>query len=199
MKKIKELNLKTITIIQTIIATTISLIYQFIIPMNWNPLDVRMFGPDIKHGDPDRNICIATLTQWYFSFSIAWLIYRDNPYLNSFLVYMSFISAGTIIFLSVVLYQLFWDYVHITPFVIDIYILKKKRETLYQKWIPQFFFIGTIWFYGAYFLHLAYFGAPLWIIIIDWAGATILNIALSYTFYDSLGGKKLLIELLFED
>ncbi len=150
MKRIRECSLKTITIIQTAIATSISLLFQFVIPMNWNPLDVAMFGPDIKHGDSDRNIAIATFTQWYFSFSIAWLIYRDNPYVNNFLIYSSFVTSGAIIFLSIVLYQLFWDYVHITPFIIDIYILWKKRDTLYQKWYPQFFIFGSIWFITAY-------------------------------------------------
>lgn len=199
MKKIKDYSLKTITIIQTAIATFISLLFQFVFPLNWNPLDVAMFGPDIKHGDPDRNLAIATFSQWYFSFSIAWLIYRDNPYVNNFLIYSSFITAGSIIILEIYMFQLFWDYIHITAFIVDIYILWKKRDTLYQKWFPYFFIFGSIWFYGAYLLRLAYFGAPLWMILVDWVGVSILSFALSFLFPDSLIGKKNLSPQIFED
>jgi hypothetical protein len=199
MKKISELNLKTITLIQTAVATFISLLFQFVIPMNWNPLDVAMFGPDIKHGDPGRNVVIATFTQWYFSFSIAWLIYRDNPYVNNFLIYFSFVTSGAVIILSIILFQLFWDYVHITPFIIDIFIFWKKRETLYQKWVPYFFLIGSIWFYGAYILQLAYYGAPLWMIIVDWVGVSIISFVISFSFPDSMIRKKALFPYLVED
>jgi hypothetical protein len=192
MKKINELNLITITIFQTIIAATISLFYQFIFPMTWQPLDVAMFGPNIKHGDPGRNFVIATLTQWWFSFTIAWFVYRDNPYINNFLAY-SFVSMGVILFLEVVLYKLYWDYIHMIVFIVDIYIFWKKRATLFQKWLLYYLTIITIWYFSVYFLRLAYFGAPLWFIIFDYIFAVIINIAISFSFSDSISLRERLM------
>ena len=67
-------NIILITGIQLTIATLISLIFQFIIPFSWHPLDTFQYGAR-NHGDPGANIIIFTISQWYFSFSITWLFY----------------------------------------------------------------------------------------------------------------------------
>ncbi|TFG07421.1 MAG: hypothetical protein EU539_04930 [Promethearchaeota archaeon] len=198
MKRISELNLKTITCIQLFIATIISLIYQFVIPLNWNPLDVAMFGPDIEHGDPKRNIQIATISQWWFSFSVAWFIYRENPYVNNFLVYSIF-SSGTIILLEIVLFGLFWDYIHIVPFLVNCYILWKKRDTLFQKWLPYYLILFTSWYFLVFIFDLAYFGAPIWMIVFDFVSMVILGIGLSFTFPDSIRMKWSLFPLEYKN
>ncbi|MFX1313656.1 MAG: hypothetical protein ACFFHD_13760, partial [Promethearchaeota archaeon] len=82
--KLNNLSLRSITLIQVAIATIISLLFQFLIPYWWQPLDTFQHGIK-QHGDVGANIVIFTISQWYFSLSIAWLIYHDNPYLNNFL------------------------------------------------------------------------------------------------------------------
>jgi len=126
--KFNELSLKTITIIQIVISTTVSLIFQFIIPFSWQPLDTFLYGIK-QHGDPGTNIIIFTISQWYFSFSIAWLIFQDNPYINNFLIY-SIVPLGIIVFYEFFFLYLYYDYIHITPIIIDIYLIWKKRDTL---------------------------------------------------------------------
>ncbi len=189
MKKISDFSLKTITIVQITIATIISLLFQFFFPLTWQPLDLIMFGPDIKHGDPDMNVVIASISQWYFSFSIAWLIYRDNPYINNFLIY----SFGTVILISfadIFYYHLFWDFIHFTPLVIDIYLIWKKRDTLYQKWLPYYMIFLSFWYYIMYFLHLVYFLIPLVLLIANWTAVTLIGIALSFSFPDNIISKR---------
>lgn len=177
--KISELDLKWITLIQVLLALIITLIFQFIIPFNWQPLDRMIHGPDIQHGD--QNYVFFTISQWYFSMSIAWLLYRDNPYINNFIVY-SIISLSMIIIIEVSTYGLFWDYIHVVPFIVDIFILWKKRETLHQNWYFYYWLLGSIWLFSVYFLRLAYYEDPLDSYIIKYILITICGIALSFSF-----------------
>ncbi|MHA1150060.1 MAG: hypothetical protein ACTSR8_17640 [Promethearchaeota archaeon] len=169
--KFKEFRLRTITIFQLSLATIIVLLFQFVFPYNWQPLDLAMYGPNIKHGDPNANIVAFTVSIWYFGLSFGVIIYPNNRFINNFLVY-SIVPHVGIILVDFTYYLLFWDYIHLTPFIVDIYLIWKKRDTLDQKFVlPNLLFITT-WLFTVYFLKLAYFGAPLNVFIWNW----ILNI-----------------------
>jgi len=185
MKKIEDFSLKTITAIQVMIATIISLLFQFVFPMNWQPLDVALYGPNIKHGDPDINIVISTVSQWYFSFSIAWLIYRDNPYINNFLIY-SLGSLVLILFAEIFILHVFWDYIHIPPLIVAVYLLSKKRKSLHQEWFPHYFTFTSIWLFLAYIFQLSYLGEPFFETMIKWAILSLIAFAISFTFPDNI-------------
>ena len=67
--KFKDLGLKYITTIQISIATIISLLFQFLIPYSWQPLDAYRYGA-VPHGFEGTNLVFFTLSQWFFSLSI---------------------------------------------------------------------------------------------------------------------------------
>ena len=154
-----KLNIKNITIIQISFATIISLVFQFFIPFSWQPLDAFLYGIK-QHGDPGTNFVIFTLSQWYFSLSIAWFIYRDNPYINNFLIY-SVVPLGIIIVYEFFFLFFYYDYIHITPVIIDIYLIWKRRETLSRKFAFYIIPVNISWLLSVYFLKLAYYNEVL--------------------------------------
>ncbi len=182
--KISEYSIRTITIIQIFIATVISLLFQFVFPLNWQPFDRAFHGPKIQHGDPGTSIVISTLSQWFFSFAIAWLIYRDNPYINNFLIY-SLVSLINVLVMDIFL-LLFWDYIHFIPLAVDIYILFKKRDTLFQKWFPYYLVFFSIWYCIIYFLRFTYLDLPLYLFIANWIAMGFIGFGISCTFPDSI-------------
>jgi hypothetical protein len=157
--RFKHLKLHTITILQISIATIISLIFQYLIPFSWQPLDTFLYGIK-QHGDTGTNFVIFTISQWYFSISLVWFIYRDNPYINNFLIY-SIVPLGIIVFYEFFFLFLYYDYIHLTPALIDIYLIWKKRETLSQKYALYIIPINIIWLFSVYFLKLAYYNEDL--------------------------------------
>ena len=167
MKKLSfkrsSLNLRTITLIQIFIALIVSLLFQFVIPFSWQPLDTFLYGVK-KHGDDGANIVIFTISQWYFSLSIAWLIFRENPYINNFLIY-SIIPLGMIVLYEFFVLHLYYDYIHLTPIIVDIYLIWKKRNTLLKIYTPYFITINIIWLLLVYFLKLAYYSEDLLIYV----------------------------------
>jgi len=191
MKKISELSLRSILIIQLAIATLISLLFQFVIPFWWQPLHFYNSGITHQHGDPGINLVIFTVSQWYFSLSLAWFIYRDNTHLNNFLAY-SIVPLASILIPEFFIYYLYYDYIHILPVIVGIYIIWKKRDTLNEKYvIPNFIFV-TIWLYTVYFFKLAYFQGPLLTFIINWLVISIFNFCFSLIirFLKSRANKK---------
>ncbi|MFX0058495.1 MAG: hypothetical protein ACFE85_11155 [Candidatus Hodarchaeota archaeon] len=156
MKKLDECSLRTLTLIQIAIATLVSLIFQFIIPLNWQPLDVYTLGPDVRHGDPGANVVLFALSQWYFSISIAWLFYRNNKHLNNFLVY-ALVPTSTIIFTEFFQIYLYYDYIHLLPFFVSFYIIIKKRKNLFPKYVIYYLLITAPWAFIDYFFKLAYY------------------------------------------
>ncbi len=184
LKRISEYNLRTITIIQIVIATIISLLFQFVFPLNWQPFDRALHGPNVQHGDPGTSVVLSTLSQWFFSFAIAWLIYRDNPYINNFLIY-SLVPLLSVLIMDIFL-MLFWDYIHFTPLVIDFYILLKKRETLFQKWFPYYLVFLSTWYCIVYFLRLTYLDLPLNLFIANWIAMGLIGFGISCIFEDSI-------------
>jgi len=184
MVKIKfnlhNLNLKTITLIQILVAAAISLCFQFLIPFSWQPLDTFLYGIR-QHGDPGTNLVIFTLSQWYFSLSLAWFIYRDNPYLNNFLIY-SIVPLGIIMFYEFFFLFFYYDYIHITPFLIDIYLIWKRRETLSRKFALYIIPVNISWLITVYFLKLAYYNEVLLFFIRNVLAYLALWILLAFLF-----------------
>lgn len=179
MKKLNEFNLNTITSIQLVIAVTVSLLFQFVIPMNWQLLYFFGTGPNVQHFDEGANIVIFTVSQWYFSLSIAWFIKRDNPYINNFLIY-SLIGLVLTIVTEIASYGLFYDYYHLLPFGVAIYIFWKKRDTINPKYVIHNSIFLTIWLLLVYFLRLAYFQAPVGEYLIRLVIIVLLGYVLAY-------------------
>jgi len=174
MKKLGQLSLKSITLIQIIVAVIISLLFQFIIPLAWQPLDAFEAGKLIHHGDQGTNIIIFTVSQWYFSFSVSWHLKRDNKYINNFLVY-SIPGLSSIIFIEFFIYGLYYDYIHLLTLVTAIYIIIKKKDTLIPiQAIPNFMLV-TFWLFSVYFLRLAYFNASFTDYFLRWVVTSIAN------------------------
>lgn len=174
MKKLGELSLKSITLIQISVTIVISLLFQFIIPLSWQPLDMFEAGKFIQHGDEGTNIIIFTLSQWYFSLSIAWYLKRDNKYLNNFIVYC-IPGLSSIIFIEFFYYGLYYDYIHILPLITAIYILTKKNSTLFPKYMIPNFLLVTFWLFSVYFLGLAYYQAPFVDYFLRWIITSVAN------------------------
>ena len=178
--KLYKLSLISITLIQISIATIISLIFQFWIPFSWQPLDTFLYGSR-SHGDPGANLVIFTISQWYFSFSISWFIYRDNPYINNFLIY-SIVPLGIIFFYEFFFLFLYYDYIHVFPFIVSIYLIWKKRDTLSQRLGIYVIVLNISWLFLVYFLRLAYYNEDLLIYLRNTLIYSILWIFLSFLF-----------------
>jgi hypothetical protein len=178
IKKLNNLSMKRITIIQLTIATLISILFQFIIPFWWQPLHFYNSGTTIQHGDEGINIVFFTISQWYFSLSIAWFLRRDNKYINNFLAF-SIVPLASVVIPEFFVYGLYYDYIHILPIIIAIYITWKKRETLEEKFVIPNFIIVSLWLYIDYFFKLAYFQGPFSTFVINWAIISILNFCYS--------------------
>jgi len=180
LKKLGNLNVRYITIIQLAVALIISLLFQFVIPLSWQPLDAYESGYDVKHGDPGTNLVFFTISLWYFSLSIVWFLRRDNKYINHFILYSIF-PLSLIIVLEFSVLGLYYDYIHILPLIIAFYITWKKRDTLIPHYIIYYTIFLAVWLFTVYFLRLAYYGAPLLTFILNWGINTLLNIG--YTFF----------------
>jgi len=178
--KFLNYNLRIIAVIQLGIAIVISLLFQFLIPFSWQPLDTFQYGAK-QHGDPGANIIIFTISQWYFSLSIAWLFYRENPYINNFLIY-SIVPLGIIVVYEFVVLFLYYDYIHITPIIIDIYLIWKGRETLFRKFAPLIITLNISWLFLVYFFKLAYYKEDLLIFIKNVIVYLVLWTVLSFVF-----------------
>jgi len=175
-----KLNIKIITIIQISFTTILSIIFQFLIPFSWQPLDRFLYGVK-QHGDPGANIVFFTISQWYFSLSIAWLFYRNNPFINNFLIY-SIIPLGMIIIYEFFVLFLFYDYIHITPVIVNIYLIWKKKETFSQRFALYIIPLNITWLLLVYFLRLAYYNEDLLIFIRNVLIYSVLWISLSFMF-----------------
>ena len=184
--KVSELSLRTITFIQILIATAVSLLFQFVIPVEWQPLTTAL--PANPEGE---NIIFFTASQWFFSLSIAWLFYRDNKYLNNLLMH-SFIPISLMLVQEFFFIGLYHDWYHFFPFAVDVYLVWKKRDTLNQKTFLYFTIFLTVWLYLVYFMKLAYFGAPLIEVFLRYLISLILEIGFSFILRKK---KKDLIDL----
>lgn len=184
----KEYKLQTITVFQISIALIISLIFQFIIPYSWQPLDTFLYGVQ-QHGDPGTNLVIFTLSQWYFSLSLAWFICRENPYINNFLIY-SIVPLGIIMFYEFFFLFLYYDYIHIIPVLVSIYLIWKKKDTLLQKYALYIIPLNISWLLFVYFLNLAYYNEDLLIYIRNVIIYFVLWIMFSFLFKQKKENRK---------
>jgi len=178
--KLSTLNLVHISCIQLGIAIIISLFFQFLIPFSWQPLDTFLHGVKY-HGDPGVNIIIFTISQWYFSLSIAWLFYRKNPYLNNFLIY-SIVPLGIIVVYEFTILFLYHDYIHIIPLIVDINLIWKDRETLLKGFAPYMIALNSIWLLTVYYFDLAYYNEDLLIFVRNLIIYIVLWITLALSF-----------------
>ncbi len=157
-----ELGIKEKTLIQVVIALVIALLFQFLIPVDWQPFNTAI-GNDLGvlngFGSP-----ITSLSTWFFALSIAWVIYRKNSYINSLMMY-SLIPLIVIVGVEFIFYSLFWDYIHIVPLIVNIAILR-SRETLRQKFIVLFSFLLTGLIFLEYYIGIAYTAIPELMILI---------------------------------
>jgi len=181
--KIKDLSIRQITLIQLSIATVLTLLYQFVLPIAFLPLDAYIQVNDIpNYGVPNQ--VIFTLTQWTFSLSIVWLLYRENKYLNNYLIY-SMIPLLTTFFGELFMFGLFWDYIHVVPIFICFYIILKKRDMLEQRYFYYANGFNVLWSYAVYFLRLAYYSEVFLVFTINMMILVSLNFGLSFNFRKS--------------
>ncbi len=178
--KLTELNIKQISFIQICIATIVSLLFQFVFPLTFQPLDAYRYGSTIEHGDPGTNLVIFTITQWYFSFSVVWFFYRDNRYVNNFVAY-SIVPLG---FIAIYEFSIgiYYDYIHLFPIFVDILIFWKKRNTLDRQLIPYYLITLSAFMYTVYFLKLAYYQAIILDFVFNWAIITTSMICIALFF-----------------
>lgn len=179
--KLSQLPLTYKTLIQLVLAAVIALLFQFVFPLRWQPLDVYLKGPDIHHGDEGTNFVIATLSLWYFALSLTWFLFRKNPIINNYLVY-AIVPLSMIVFAEFFIYQLFYDYVHLLPVVVSILIMWKKRHTLDQRYVVPYLSMITVWFFSVHFLELAYYDVSFFVVFCNWAVSSAIAVALSFLF-----------------
>ncbi|MBD3228440.1 MAG: hypothetical protein GF329_09650 [Candidatus Lokiarchaeota archaeon] len=157
--KFSELNFKRKTLIQIIIATIISLLFQFVIPPIFRPFTNYM-GVDFEGGIFGINNAIFTISIWTFSVSVSWFIFMDNPYINNLIV-ISLIPFAIIVAMEFTVIFLFWDYIHLLPLIVSIYIIWKKRDTLKKAYMGKYTLLIFVWLLIDYFTGLAYREIPL--------------------------------------
>lgn len=184
---------KTKLVIQIAIAIGIVLLLELVIPHTWQPF--RLMIGDAFGGEFD--IVLTELSSWFFGFSVAWFIFQDNPYLNSFMIY-SIIPLGVVIGIEFSVYLLFWDYIHLLPFIIDIYIIWKKRNTLKRTYILLFTAILTGFLFLDYFLGLAYSRMSIILFAIESTILALVMIQLSFWVTHKAHPKKRLLRRIFK-
>jgi len=146
-------------ILQIMGAIGISLLYQFVFPLSWMPLDSRL-RPWIQHGDPGTNVIILTISQWYFSFSVVWFFKRTNKFINNFLIY-SIPPLFSIIMLEFYVFAIFYDYIHLLPLIVAFLIFFTQLESIKPKYVGLYLLLLSIWLFTDFFLRLAYYDDPL--------------------------------------
>lgn len=179
MRTLSELNLKSITMIQLIVAFAVSLLFQFVIPMNWQLLYYFSEGPNVHHFEEGMNIVIFTISQWYFSLSIAWFLKRDNPYINNVLIY-SIVGLFLTIIGEIISFGLFYDYYHLIPFFVSVYIFWKKRDTIKPIYVIHNSIAIIIWLLLVYIFGLAYYQVAFTEYLIRLIIVILLGYALAY-------------------
>ncbi|MFX1386725.1 MAG: hypothetical protein ACFE9M_05865, partial [Promethearchaeota archaeon] len=98
----------------------------------------------------------------------------------------SIVPLGIIIIYEFFFLFLYYDYIHITPVIIDICLIWNKKETLLQKFAPFIIFLNIAWLISVYFLKLAYYNEDLVIYLRNILIYLVLWILLAYL----LGLKK---------
>jgi len=146
-------------ILQFIGAIIISIVFQFLIPLSWQPLDSYL-KPTIQHGDPGTNVIILTVSQWYFSFSVMWFFKRSNKFINNFLIY-SIPALFSIFMLEFYVFKIYYDYIHLLPLIVAFLIFFTQIESIKPKFVIWNILLLSIWLFITFSLRLAYYNDPL--------------------------------------
>ena len=163
-------------LIQIVLAIGISIIFQLVIdPLIYDPF-IRAEMGVLESSDA---IVICSLSMWWFSFSMAFFIYRENEIINNYLLcaFLALLMIVGIEFASL----FFIDFLHIPPVIVVVIILWKYRSTLRLKNVALTSVLLIIWFATVRLIGTNYTSIPLfpWILLaaIFWP---LLNILLVY-------------------
>ncbi|MBD3228929.1 MAG: hypothetical protein GF329_12140 [Candidatus Lokiarchaeota archaeon] len=89
-------------------------------------------------------IVITSLSQWFFSFSFAYIFYPDNEILNNYLL-CGFMPLLIIVGVEFFVLYLFYDFLHIPPIIVSIYIILKKYSKIKLKAIGTISALLMVW------------------------------------------------------
>lgn len=143
-------------LIQIIIAIAISVLFQFVIaPFIIDPVMAFVTGEA-----QDSSRIIITLSQWFFSFSVAFFYYPKNELVNSYL-FCGFLPVTFFLLYKFIFLQVFVDFLHILPIIVNIIILWKLRETINLKLVSICSLFLVAWLVADRLLELAYIEFPI--------------------------------------
>lgn len=142
-------------------------------------------------GEPqDSSRIIVTLSQWFFSFSVAFFYYPRNKIVNNYL-FCGLLPVTFFLLYKFIFLQVFVDFLHILPIVVNIIILWKLRDSLNLKLVGIYSLFLVIWLALDRLFELAYREFPIFpigvIIIIVWL---LFNVIIAY-FIKFIQGRKL--------
>ncbi|MHA1301348.1 MAG: hypothetical protein ACTSO9_18145 [Candidatus Helarchaeota archaeon] len=161
-------------IIQILIAIGISIFFQFFMaPYIIDPTLAWYTGKP-----QNSSTIIFTLSQWFFSFSVTYFYYPDNKILNNYL--FSGLVGVTLFLVYKFINLIFIDFLHILPFIVNILILWKKRDSLNLKYVTIISIILAIWATLDRLIGLAYTEFPIPVGVIIIIGWPLINIFLTY-------------------
>lgn len=127
-------------LIQIVIAILISIFFQFVLdPFVYDPYvreSIRMLAGDA--------IVITSLSMWFFSFSFAYLFYPDNEILSNYIL-CGFIPLLIIVGVEFFALHMFYDFLHIPPIIVSIYIILKKYTKIQLKTVGIISALLMIW------------------------------------------------------
>ena len=173
----KVLRAHVTEILQIIGAIVISIVFQFVIPLSWQPLDSYL-KPTIQHGDPGTNVVILTISQWYFSFSVVWFFKRSNKFINNFLLY-SFPPLFSIFIMEFYVFRIYYDYIHLLPIIVAFLIFFTQIESIKPKFVIWNILFLSIWLFTTFSLRLAYYNDPLSLFVLKLAIICIVDIIIA--------------------
>ncbi len=173
-------------LIQIIVAIAISLCFQFVIaPFIIDPIMAFVTGEP-----QDSSRIIITLSQWFFSFSVAFFYYSRNKIVNNYL-FCGLLPVTFFLLYKFIFLQVFVDFLHILPIVVNIIILWKLRDSFNLKLVSICSLFLVIWLAMDRLLELAYIEFSIFpigvIVIILWP---LFNLIIAY-FIIFLQSRKL--------
>ena len=145
-------------LIQLLIAVVISVLFQLLInPFIYEPfirVHRRVF---VSPGD----IVLTSISLWFFSFSFAFFYYQDNEMINSYLLcsFIPLIATFAIEFI-------FYDFLHIPPIIVVIYILWKRRGSINLRYLIFANVVLFFWLLIVRLLGINYTSIPIPMIVI---------------------------------
>ncbi len=163
-------------IIQILIAVAISVLFQLVI-------DPFIYDPYVRQNpanfiDAGKAIVITSMSMWFFSFALAFFYYPENEIITSFLT-CAFIPLAAIVAIEFAS-LFFYDFLHVLPVIIIVYIFWKKRDVLDLKYIAIWSVVLSFWLLTVHLLGFNYATLKLEMIMIGMAGWPVLNLILGH-------------------